>query len=307
MKRIRDGIHFGLNEADYHNDSALGSTDIRRLLRSAPDYWWSSSLNPLRPDTAPTPAQSFGRAVHKFVLEGRGAFEANYAPTDFPGNTKDGKAERAAIEAARKIPLKRDDYNRILLSGQMIRMNPHLSEAFANGFPEVSVFWTRADGTRCKCRFDYLKMRANTDLKSTRNSRNIDFAEACRRSLTEYRYEIQADYYNEGRAQMAGFFADGLVFGDHDREWLAKAVAVEAYAFVFVFWQAESAPITWACSLSPGNPILDAGRRDIEAAIARYREFLDRFGLEQPWVLAEPVQELDINELPRWSRAAQAA
>lgn len=303
---IEDGVYFGLGEDEYHGDPALGSTDIRKLLRSAPDYWWSSPLNPLRPADDPTPARTFGRAVHKFVLEGKAAFDRIYSPTDHPGNRKEGKAERAQIEAEGKLPIKRDDYNRILLSGQMIKANPHLAEAFANGFPEVSVFWTRKDGTRLKCRFDYLKVRAFSDLKSIRNSRGIDFVEACRRAMAEYRYEIQAEHYTEGRFAMADLVRSGAVFGTHDADWLKRATASPEFASVFVFWQADDAPITWACSLSPGNPILEAGRRDIERAIERYKEFVARFGLNEPWVLAEPVSELDINELPAWSRARAA-
>lgn len=296
----RLGIFFELSDVDYHNDGALGSTDIRRLLKSGPDYFWNSPLNPLRPDDSPTPAQQFGRAVHKFVLEGERAFCAQYAPVDAAGNTKAGKAEREAVEAEGKTWLRRDDYNRILLSGQMIRANPHLGEAFSGGYSEVSVFWKRPDGLRLKSRFDYLKVRAIADLKSTRNSRGIDFVEACRRSMAEWNYPLQAEHYFEGRRAMKALWQDGLVFGDHDAEWVKKCVNSQEFAFVFVFWQSDSAPITHAFSLSPQNPILDLARREIERALERYREFEARFGLDTPWVLEEPVTELDINELPQW-------
>ena len=73
------GIYFGLEAELYHADPALGSTDVKRLLVSAPDYWWHSRLNPARPtETEPTPAQAFGRAVHLMVLEGEAAFSAAY-------------------------------------------------------------------------------------------------------------------------------------------------------------------------------------------------------------------------------------
>ena len=314
----RLGIYFGLPDSEYHKDAALGSTDIRRVLASPCDYWWGSPHNPLRPDDSPTPAQLFGRAVHKFVLEGEAAFVKAYAPVDLPGNTKAGKSEREAAESEGKIPLKRDDWNRIMLSGQMIRSNPHLGEAFSGGHSEVSVFWKRPDGLRLKCRFDYLKVRAIADLKSIRNSRQIDFVEACRRSLADYRYEIQAEHYFEGRRAMRGLFNGGFVHwpskvkgggagAGSETEWLDRASASTEYAFVFVFWQADNAPITWACSLSPGNPILETARRDIENAFDRYKKFEKQFGLDQPWILQEPISELDLNDLPAWSRVARAA
>lgn len=306
----RLGIYFGLDDREYHRDTALGSTDIRRLLGSAPDYYWHSPHNPLRPSDDPTPAQLFGRAVHKFVLEGEAAFLADYAAVDLPGNTKAGKEQRAAVESEGKTPLKRDDWNRILLSGQMIRSNPHLAEAFSGGRSEVSVFWQREDGLRLKCRFDYLKVRAIADLKSIRNTRQIDFVEACRRSLADYGYDVQAAHYFEGRRAMRHLVADKKVYGLTSFEgeaWLRKVAASDEYAFVFVFWQADAAPITWACSLSSGNPILDAARRDIELALERYRDFEKRFGLDQPWILVHPVQELDQADLPGWARVNRAA
>ena len=303
----RLGIYFGLSEADYFSDPAISSTDIRRLLKSAPDYWFLSPWNPLKPSDDPTPSQYFGRAVHRFVLEGEAAFMSAYAPTDFPGNRKEGKAEREAIEAAGKLPIKRDDFNRIAQSAQMIRANEHLRDAFQNGHHEVSVFWKRDDGLRLKCRMDYLKIRAVTDLKSTRNTRQLDFAQACIRSMCDYHYEIQAEHYLEGRRAVRDLWRDRLVFGDHDAGWMKKVANSHEAAFVFVFWQAEGAPITWSCSLSPGNPILETARREIEFAFSRYRDFESRFGLNAPWVLLDPVKELSADELPAWAMVNRAA
>lgn len=294
------GVYFNLDETIYHQDRAVGSTDIRRILRSAPDFWWHSALNPLRPtvDTATT-FQIFGRAVHTCILEGVTAFTAKYAPTSFSGATKAGKDERAKIADEGKTPLKLDEYDRIVVAEAMIRANPHLADAFSNGRSEVSVFW-EADGVPMKCRYDFLKLRAITDLKSIRNSMEIDFVECCRRRFADGRYDIQAEHYREGRMQMRGLVQAGKVHGPHDPKWLERVANNPEFAFVFVFWQAEDAPITWSCSLSPGNPILDTGRRDIEYALSRYREFMNKFGPDTAWVLADPVSEIDINELPAW-------
>lgn len=304
MQAREPGIYFDLDADEYHRDPALGSTDIRRMLRSPPDYWWHSWMNPMRPPVEPTPAQMFGRAVHLHVLEGPEAFKTQFAPAEYPGNIKAGIEERKAIAEAGKLPLRREEWDRIQIAGSMIRMNPNLAKAFADGMPEVSVFWRDGDVPK-KARFDYLKLRAITDLKSIRNAREIDFIEACRRRFADGRYDIQAAHYCDGRKAMQSLVAAGMVYGDGDREWLVRAAAVEAFAFVFVFWQAEDAPITWSMQLSPGNPILDGGRHSIAAAIDRYRSFHERFGTDQAWVLADPIQELDQSELPTWfGRAA---
>jgi hypothetical protein len=299
---IADGVYFGLNEALYHADPALGSGDIKRLAYSPADYWFNSPLNPLKEqeDTV-KPAFIFGRAVHTNVLEGREKFERMYAPCEHPGNIKAGKEERAFILGGGQIPLKRDDYDRIQQAGAMIRANPHLSDAFTGGQSEVSCFWTH-EGIRKKCRLDYVKLRATVDLKSIRNSKSIGFAEACCRAISDHRYDVQVEHYRDGRAAMRAFLEAGNVSGHEaiDPAWLKALATTKDTAWVFVFWQAEGAPLTWACSLSPGNGILDVARATINKAEDAYRLYLDRFGPDLPWVLNEPVRELDLSDLPAW-------
>ena len=131
------GVYFGLTDDVYHADPALGSTDIKTLAFSPCDYWFKSPLNPERTDAEPTPAQAFGSAVHKLVLEGRQAFESRYAATEHNGSTKAGKAERAVIDEAGKTAIRREEFDRILAAGAMIASNPVLSDAFSGGMPEV--------------------------------------------------------------------------------------------------------------------------------------------------------------------------
>lgn len=300
LEPFAPGIYFGLDEDDYHADPALGSTDMKKLADSPPHYWFESSHNPMREPSEDTPSRLFGRAVHKFVLEGRRHFEAAYAPTDFPGNTKDGKAERASIDAMGKTPIKRADWNRIMMAGTIIRANPHISTAFLGGMPEVSVFWER-DGIRRKNRFDFLKPRALVDLKSNANKSRRNFVESCRRSIAEYRYDVQCAHYSEGRALVPQFIAEGAVRGECDQAWLKKVAEAQEWAFVWVFYQSEGAPLTWGTTVSPGNGILDVARATLAKAEDNYRRFLDRFGFDQPWVLDEPLAELDINDLPAWA------
>lgn len=333
LTSIEPGIYFDLPEAIYHGDRALGSTDAKRLRRSAADYWYHSALNPSRPSVEPSPAQAYGRAIHLRVLEGHDKFLARYERAPDPegllktdadlaewltahGVNKQPRSksekivhaigidpqvrilsefERRAAEAGRQI-LKRADFDRIIQASDLITQNPHLATAFSNGHPEVSVFWDRDDGVRCKARFDYLKTRGIGDLKSTRNPLGLDFADNCRRAIANYRYDIQAAHYLEGRRQIPQLL--GNVQGDHDDDWLAQVANAEEFGFVFVFFQAEDAPISWACSLSPGNPVLEIGRMSIERAIERYKDFAQRFAPDEPWTLAEPVEELTVDQLP---------
>ena len=197
-----------------------------------------------------------------------------------------------------------DDYDRILISGELIAENPDLAAAFEGGVPEVSVFWEQPldDGliVPCKARFDYLKVRGVGDLKSIRNAFGRPFGEACMRHIVDYRYYIQAAHYLAGRGELAGLVADGAIYGDHDPAWFKRVADCQAFAFQWVFFQAEGAPITWSRSLSPGNPILAMGERDRHKAMQVYRDFKQSFSEGEMWLLQEPVTELDINDMPRW-------
>lgn len=293
------GVYFGLADDVYHADAALGSTDIKTLAFSPADYWFRSPLNPDREENDSTPAQIFGSAVHKLVLEGRQAFEGRYAPTMHNGSTKAGKAEREAISEAGKTAIKKEEFDRILAAGAMISRNQVLTDAFTGGMPEVSIFWEDG-GIRKKCRIDYLKARACVDLKSIRNSRNVGFPDACRRAIAEYRYDVQAEHYRRGRAELPRLVAEGAVFGDFDQGWLDRVAAVRSPAFVFAFYQAEGAPLTWGAILSPENPILTFASNTIATAEENYRLYRDRYGLKTPWTLDEPLVELELAAMPGW-------
>lgn len=332
------GIYFGMPDSVYHADPSLGSTGLKKLLASAPDFWWQSSMNPAREPEKETDAKVFGRAVHKCVLEGRDAFEAEFAPQpapeDYPGCLRvvddlklflkqnrlaisGSKAELIAraktipgcpvvfddvvdvASASGKTLLKREDYNRILAASAFIKANDNLANAFTGGMPEVSIFWEE-NGVRLKARLDYLKMNAISDLKSIRNSREIEFKAACRNRIASLNYLLSAEHYCEGRRQMSRLIADGAVYGDHDAEWLRGVAKNQAYAFVLVFWQAEASPISHGFKLSPGNPLFASARAEISRSIEIYQAFMREFGTDTAWILKEPLEELDQTELPNW-------
>jgi hypothetical protein len=330
--QLEDGIYFGLDEDLYHAQKRLGSTDMKRLASSGPEYWWFSHRNPARKDND-TAARLFGRAVHKVVLEGRESFDRTYATlpegcleTDkdlarwltWRGITKlpRTKAEkiiviqtiapdvliRDAIEAEAEakgiVMLPAELYDRMVVSGAMISKNPELVTAFQNGYAEVSVLYTDDGGLKRKARFDYLKMRGIGDLKTV-SAVKRSFTESCIRAIAEFRYDIQAADYMHARLAMAGLHRAGRVFGEHDAAWLAKCVAVEEFGWQWVFLQSNFAPLTWTKTLSPKNPILDVAAAELAVAANRYREFEARFG-DDMWVLAEQASELTQDEMPGW-------
>lgn len=297
---IPSGIYLGMAEDDYHAAPAMGSTSHRLVLRSAPDFWFHSWFNPGRPtdEDTETHAKIVGKAMHTCLLDGRGTYAARYAPTFHPGNIKEGKTERQIIAGDGKTPLKNEDYMRILMADGMIKANEPLANAFQGGVSEVSVFWQDSSGIPCKARLDYLKARATVDLKTIRNMREVDFVDACKRRIADYRYDIQAEHYREARSRMGALEIYGGT--PEQRDLVRRCALSPEAAFVFVFYQGDGAPISWGCTLSPGNPILDVGRRSIDLARTRFLEYLARFGSERAWIIQEPLSELDQSELPPW-------
>ena len=298
----RNGIYFGLDEALYHADPALGSSSMKQLAYSPPDYWYNSPHNKTKIEKEDTPAQILGTAFHKFVLEGEKAFRERYAPITEDGRTKAGKEEKAAIEAAGQIGLNWENWQRVLLAGAAIGSNHYLANAFSGGPTEVSIFWTAPHGVPKKARIDCLKMRANVDLKTIAPMDGQEFPDVCRRAIGSYHYNIQAEHYNEGRSKMLAFVKDGLVFGDHDPAQLKDMARSTAWTSIFVFLKKTGAPLTWGCSISQKNTMLEIARASIAKATDHYLDFRDRLGFDTPWLTTDPIEELAIEDMPGYWR-----
>ncbi len=220
-------------------------------------------------------------------------------------------AVAAATDAGKQI-LKEDDYVRIVRASEAILANPALAPAIAGeGRSEVSVFWTEeVDGVpiRLKARFDRLKPRAVIDLKSTRPTFGRSFDQECRRAIVNYRYDLQAYHYLKARAKFAEHWAAGRVAGlpDNDGQagkaatWARACAEADAYAFVFIFWANDGAPLTWGGSLSPDNPIFEISGRDRDHALRAYARCVKQFEPGQPWLEYDNLGEIFIEDLPAW-------
>ena len=314
------GIYFGLSEAEYFADVANGSSDMKRLSYSPPDWFWESRWNPLWVPEKSTPAQIQGRAKHTIILEGRAKFESLYGRKTLNYATTEGKKQKERFAAEGKTPLDQDEYDRAIVLGEIVKANPYLSNAFEGAVAtELSVLWMR-DGIKRKARIDCFKHRAIVDLKNISNDREIPFPKAALRYIDNYSGHVQAAHYAEARLAMRGLLEQGLVFGDgYDPDALKAAVMEPAFAFVFVFAQASGAPLTWSFKLSfkPArewadedgevhtdpeevNEMFRLGRVAIERAERNYKAYLERYGLTSAWLLAEPIEELDISSMPSW-------
>ena len=84
------------------------------------------------------------------------------------------------------------------------------------------------------------------------------------------------------------------------QEWLDAVAAQTEFAFVFVFWANDGAPLTWGGTLSPGNPVLGIAEADIGRALSVYARCSKRFEPGTPWLEYCGLGEIFLDDLPNW-------
>lgn len=274
---LKPGVYLGLSNEAYHADPALGSTGCKRLIPSPLDYWWNSPLNPT-PDEelGTTPAKKFGSAYHTYVLE----------PSLFKYDIVDGKT------TTKEGCLTRGEHKKILAMDSRIQKVPEHAQLFKNGFAEVSVFWRDEEtGLMCKCRFNYMRLKWITDLKTCSDSNR----RALYYDFPKYGYDISAALYMEGSAQLKRMLKAGTAHisgGEAFREFLN----VEGERFVF-FFQCKEAPYI-ARALPMADDIANVGREKFRKALGIYQDNLARHGVTEEWDLGFPAfEDLTLNDV----------
>jgi hypothetical protein len=162
-----------------------------------------------------TPALSFGRAFHSFILDGQQAFERDFAVAPVcDKRTKEGKAEWSLfceVNAGKTI-LSAEDMETIEAMYGAVATHPIASKLLLEGRSEMSVFWTdEQTGLPCKCRPDRIPDGEHgviLDLKSVRSADIHAFTSAC----MNYGYARQAGMYIEGLNAVSNAKVDAFVF-----------------------------------------------------------------------------------------------
>ncbi len=321
-EEITEGIYFGLPEDVYHATPWLGSSNMKTLYSSPPDYWFESAMNPLREPDDPSSAQTFGTALHHRVLYGAEAFERDYTHidgtmTESPSaedlkefiTAQGGKPAKLKADNERMVRemgvrlLTQKTYEKVMVSAAQIVKNPHLAQAFTGGWPEVSVFWREGD-VPCKARFDYLKLKAIVDLKSFSSKNRINTIDRwVIQDLFNYRYDIQVAHYLRGHAAAGALFDAGKVFAlpgatRPTDDWLRQALGARAH-WVFVFYKSDGMPISKSYQVPNESPCHMSGEAALKTALDAYRDNFEKFGTDA-WVNMDPPFQIDEEDLPKW-------
>ena len=202
-----------MDNAAYHAHPAVSKSHLDLIARS-PLHYWARYLDPDRKPVEPTPAMRLGTALHTHVLElDRWDQEIAVAPA-CDRRTKAGKEAYAAFQdaAAGKTVISADDAEQVQAMARAVFRHP--GAAMLLGLPgkaETTHMWTDATyGVECKCRPDWLTDDGSivVDLKTTKDASPRGF----RRSIGDFRYQVQAAWYLHGLEQATGRRPDQFVF-----------------------------------------------------------------------------------------------
>jgi hypothetical protein len=193
------GIDYAMPAEAYHAIDALGSTDIKRLLRS-PAHFRAGRDEP----SLPTDAMLLGTAIHLAVLEPDAFAAQAVASPKFDRRTKDGKAAAAAFEAehAGRMLLDPEDWDTVRRVADAVHAHAGARTLLTGGSPEVSLRWDDAGtGAPCKARIDWLRAdNGIVDLKTTQDASPAGFA----RQIANFSMHHQAGHYQSGASVVLG-------------------------------------------------------------------------------------------------------
>lgn len=210
------GVIHGLSNEAYHKGPGLSQSGAKRLLKS-PFHFWSLAQPHDEPPTPPTSQQFNGTLVHCATLEPK-QWDLRYALA--PALSKNSNAYRdwAADAQERGLepvtPLQRD---RAFAQALALRTLPDVARLLERGEAESSAYWRDPlTAVHCKCRPDFASTGWGADaqavilldVKTTSDASPEQFA----KSVLNFGYHMQADWYCAGYALATGHEVLGMVF-----------------------------------------------------------------------------------------------
>jgi hypothetical protein len=221
---VKPGIYEGVPMEEYLAMPACSASTLLTLLDRCPRAaWFDSWLNPKRPASSSTPAQSVGTLAHALLLEGSVEKMVVIDPNDHPNEKGGGfatgwtnksvKAARDAALAAGKIPVfpqvARDVESMAAAARDYLRavsgIEPAVHDLFqpGGGKSEVTIVWEE-DGCFFRMRPDRLSldMMLMGDVKTTAASAEPD--RWGRTQLFGMGYYVAAAFYRRGLGRATG-------------------------------------------------------------------------------------------------------
>ncbi len=188
-----------LTNEEYHAHSAIGSTSLKRILRS-PAHFLFAKTNPEE-----SKALNFGRAVHMALLEPQVFAASVVVMPEFWGLTKKGERtnspnaadvkeqrEKWILENHGNTIVTAEERADIMLMAQSIAKSRTARALLTAGASEESYFDVCPDtGLMRKARPDFLRDGMIVDIKSTKNAHPRAFI----KDIVNYKYFVSSAYY----------------------------------------------------------------------------------------------------------------
>ncbi len=193
----------------YHGLPAIGSTDLKNILKSPAHYLEAKSKW-----QEPTAAMFLGTLIHSVVLEPQSVDELYVIAPKFDKRTTAGKAAFAEFSDVNqgKILVSQEHMDFALSCREALQKHPAAAFLLDTAEAEAVIEWQdEKTGVACKARIDAIGPLWLADLKTTADA-SFD---AFQRSVHKYRMHVQAAHY------LAGARALGL------KDFTFNIVAVE--------------------------------------------------------------------------------
>jgi hypothetical protein len=171
----------------YHSDTTRISKSGLDLIRKAPRLYKHQRID--GHGSEDTKSTDFGSAAHCYILE----------------NDKFSDCYQIGRDHGNKIPLKQDEYDRLVGMKRALKQHPITSKLLFDGTTEVVHFWTDPiTGVDCKMCADYLPARFPNIIVDYKTAKDAS-AGAFRAAVRRYRYHVQNAFYLDGCASRSEF------------------------------------------------------------------------------------------------------
>lgn len=316
MQSKPEGIYFGLSNEEYHNDRAIGCSNIKDLLTSPSDYWWNSPFNPQR-ESEPTKAMELGTALHCLLMEPK-KFEQEYIilpKLEINSNfykiesQKPNFLQNFALRKAKdaktfeyigsKQDISEKDFNHIKTAVDRVKSLSTARELLKSGVSEVSIFWKdKETGLMCKCRHDYLTPWHSVDYKSMADKISKN---KINKTIAEYQYYLQDAWYLEGLKRIKEFLIKNNVIAPQgvNQNWWKAFLETEKQDFIFLF-QSKKQPFTVRLKTF-GEDVREAALNKCKEALEIYVRSYEKYGVDE-WKDEEEnfIETLTFDDLPAY-------
>lgn len=184
----------GFSDSEYHRTSALGSSDLKSILRSVAHYEYKKA------HPVDKVAYNFGKAFHMAILEPKRFKTDVVMMPKFSGTGAVMRRDTWAIENHGKLIIKEEELEALEEMKKSVAHHKSASKLLIGGEAETSFFWDDPEtGLPCKCRPDYLT-GVCLDLKSTQDASFESF----QKTLLFYNYHLSAAHYLNGLSAVTG-------------------------------------------------------------------------------------------------------